>query len=97
MRVQQRYSPPPRPFQVGAVEAFSWLLILAYTAFSIFLNAYKDTLLPPPMSAQDHQSGLPPAQPAFTSVDGGYGGNADQYRDSAPSLAAPGGSGPSVL
>ena len=77
------------------------MLILSYCAFTAFLAAYKDTLLPPPMSTQDHDQGLPPAQ-TFTTVDaGGFSGAGagyagESYRDTQPQLAAPGG-GASVL
>ncbi len=80
------FLPPPTPSpQVGAVEAFAALEFIAYTSFNFFCYLYRDTLLPPPMSSQNIDNGLPPAQ---FGGDGGYGGTqyaasggASAYRD----------------
>ena len=62
---------------IGAVEAFATLLLMSYASFVAFTYAFKDTLLPPPMSSQDHEQGLPPAQAGQFAADGagGYGGS----------------------
>lgn len=63
------------PSSAEATQAFSIMLFMAYTTFSIFITQWRDVLLPPPMSGQE-ASGLPPSQSAFggSNYDGNYGG-----------------------
>ena len=63
----------PTPGGVGAVTAFSILLLMTYSAFTGFVVVYRDTLLPPPSMASQDSEGLPP--PSFAT--GEYGGSAN--------------------
>jgi len=54
-----------------AVSAFSILLVMAYTTFTVFVTLYRDTLLPPPSMASQDTESLPP--PQFGSAPGGVG------------------------
>ena len=50
------------------MQAFAALLIIAYSFFVGFVTAFKDTLLPPPMSGMNDGSNTS-GQPTFSGTD----------------------------
>jgi len=80
-----------------AVTAFSSLLFIAITTFTVFLTLYRDTLLPPPMASTDQSSSLPPASGGFPAASPGAATTFTTYSlgQSAPAsdLGAGGGYG----
>jgi len=60
--------------QVGAVEAFSTLMLMAYAAFLGMTYKFRNTLLPDPMASMEAGSSLPPAQ-SYSGGEAAFAGN----------------------
>jgi hypothetical protein len=88
---------PTLPSSESATQAFAVILFLLYSAFTLFVAAWRDILLPPPMAGQDVNTGLPPSQAAYGgSYDGGFSAGGGGGDDGAyPEGGAQ--SGPAVL
>ena len=73
------------------MEAFATMQLIAYSIFLIFTYTFRNTLLPPAMAGTpDLESGLPPAQPAY-SGETGYAANGGGFTDVSSGGAPSGG------